>query len=99
MLIIRSSQPPSPKYEPPPRYRPKKPFWDMRASHWVQIILTVALIGVGVSQLWVYRRQAGIMDTQARISEQANNLTQSIQRAFVTVSEVRRERIDDQTGT
>jgi hypothetical protein len=42
-------------------------FWDLKASHWVEVFLTGVLICVGYLQYCVYTRQAGIMDTQTRI--------------------------------
>ena len=58
------SLPPKPRRH----WKAAEPFIDLRLSHWVEIILTAALIFVGVSQLLVYRRQADIMDKQAEIS-------------------------------
>jgi hypothetical protein len=46
---------------------PRERFWDLKASHWVEVFLTVVLICVGYLQYCVYTRQAGIMDTQTRI--------------------------------
>lgn len=76
MRLIRRREPSEPDYDPPQKYRPQKPFWDMQASHWVGVVLTVALIGVGLSQLVVYWRQAGMMDTQI-------SLTREIERPFI----------------
>jgi hypothetical protein len=54
--------------KPPNRYwQPIESFWDMKASHWVEVFLTVALIFVGVSQLIVYSHQASIMRGQLGI--------------------------------
>jgi hypothetical protein len=44
-------------------------FWDLKASHWVEVFLTVVLIVVGYLQYLVYSRQAGIMEQQTAISE------------------------------
>jgi hypothetical protein len=44
-------------------------FWDLKASHWVEVFLTVVLICVGYLQYTVYTRQAGIMDQQTRIAQ------------------------------
>src|SRR5258708_27241857 len=44
-------------------------FWDLKASHWVEVFLTVVLICVGYLQYRVYARQAGIMETQTHISK------------------------------
>lgn len=46
----------------------REPFWDCKASHWIEVLLTVTLIIVGVLQYTVYNRQAGIMDKQADIA-------------------------------
>jgi hypothetical protein len=83
MRILRGNQPAEPKYDPPRRYQPKEPFCDMRASHWVEIILTLALFGVGISQLLVYSRQAELMATQAQIADDSNALQRAIQRASI----------------
>jgi hypothetical protein len=42
------------------------PFWDLKASHWSQGILTFALVGIGVAQFCVYNRQAEIMQIEQR---------------------------------
>jgi len=49
-------------------------------------------------QVEIYLRQTAIQTTVARIASDANNLTRSIQRAFITVSELRREPVTDQSG-
>ena len=41
-------------------------FWDLKASHWVGVFLTVVLIGVGWLQYRVYTRQANIMEIEQR---------------------------------
>ena len=70
--------------KPPKRYwSATEPFFDFRASHWVEIFLTIALIGVGVAQFVVYWRQAGIMKTQADIASTQNKITIAGERAFV----------------
>jgi hypothetical protein len=46
----------------------------LKASHCVEIFLTFALLCVGGSQAYIYWRQAGIMQTQAEISD--NQLTE-----------------------
>ena len=61
-------------------------FFDLKLSHWVEIALTAALVGIGIGQLIIYSRQATIMATQANIADNQNKLTASIQRAFITVS-------------
>jgi hypothetical protein len=55
--------------EPPERQRPaRERFWDFKASHWVEVVLTLALVVVGALQYSVYNRQARIMETQTDIS-------------------------------
>lgn len=63
-----------PRQQAPAEPRERGPnasgFWDFKASHWVEVFLTAALIGVGLAQFSVYNRQAGIMKVQAQISGQ-----------------------------
>lgn len=74
------------KIKPPHRYwNATEPFFDFKASHWVEIALTVALLGVGGSQLYVYWRQAGIMKEQANISARQLDLMQIDERPWVTL--------------
>ena len=47
-------------------------FWDLKASHCVEVFLTIVLIGVGLLQYRVYTRQAGIMDKQNEITVQSS---------------------------
>ena len=42
-------------------------FLNLALSTWIEIALTVLLIGVAASQARIYQQQAGIMDTQAKI--------------------------------
>jgi hypothetical protein len=58
------------------------PFLDLKLSHLVQIFLTLALIFVGWLQFRVYHQQAEILSNQTAITE-------SLQRAFIGVSELR----------
>lgn len=87
MSEISNPEPSDDTNTKPPRrhWKATEPFWDFRASHWVEVALTAALLGVGLSQLYVYWRQAGIMKTQANTAE----LMASLQRAFITVSELK----------
>jgi hypothetical protein len=85
--------------KPPRRYwKATEPFCDLKFSHLIEIFLTLSLVGVGASQVLVYLRQAGIMDKQAEISDAANKLTSSIQRAFIVVDELRQEPVTDREG-
>jgi hypothetical protein len=63
-----------------------QPFLN-RFSVVASIFLGLALVIVGLLQFLVYSRQAKIMRAQTHISDQANLLTESIQRAFVGVSQ------------
>lgn len=64
-------QPQEDKATKPPRskWRASKSFFDLKLSHWIEILLTAALVYVGTSQLLVYRRQAKIMGVQAHIAK------------------------------
>jgi hypothetical protein len=42
-------------------------FFDLKFSHYIEIGLTAALVGIAYFQYQVYTRQAGIMDAQTRI--------------------------------
>ena len=67
---------PQPRSKPPKRYwHASEPFVDLKLSHWVEIVLTVALVFVGVSQLVVYTHQAGIMRKQLNEMQAQRNLT------------------------
>lgn len=46
------------------RWRLDPWFWDLRASHWVTIFLTICLLFVGIAQFMTYRQQAAIMSRQ-----------------------------------
>jgi hypothetical protein len=51
--------------KPPKRYwKATESFIDLKFSHYVQIVLTVALLGVAATQAWVYFKQAKIMRGQ-----------------------------------
>jgi hypothetical protein len=45
-----------------------KSFWDFKASHWAEVILTGVLVGVGIAQVVIYNRQAGMMKSQNGIA-------------------------------
>ena len=47
----------------------KERFFDLKFSHYVELILTAILVGVGYLQFEVYTRQAGIMEQQTIISQ------------------------------
>jgi hypothetical protein len=61
-----------PRHQPAEGGQPtaqRERFWDLKASHWVEVFLTVVLICVGCLQYRVYTRQAGIMEMQTHISK------------------------------
>ncbi len=78
-------QPQNHKAAKPPRnkWRASESFFDLKLSHWIEILLTAALVYVGTSQLLVYRRQAKIMGTQAIISKGQLDEMQLEQRPWV----------------
>jgi len=90
MSDVGNIQPPQKKNDKPPsRYwYPTKPFYDLRFSHWVEILFSISLLVVAVSQLSIYSRQAGIMSTQANIADQQTKIMQQTGRAFITVSQL-----------
>src|SRR4029077_595291 len=73
--------------KPPKRYwNATEPFCDLKASHWVEIGLTLALVGVGIAQFTVYKRQASIMDEQARIAVRQVKLMEADQRPWISLN-------------
>jgi hypothetical protein len=93
MSQISGNQPPEQKERKPPKdcWNATEPFCDLKASHWVEIGLTLALVGVGVAQFTVYNRQAGIMNEQTKISDRQLDAMETDKRpwirATVTISE------------
>ena len=77
----QSNRPPSSDWNAEP------PFRDLKLSHLVQIALTAALIFVGWLQFRVYQQQAEILTNQTVVTE-------SLQRAFIGVSELKSEAND-----
>jgi hypothetical protein len=80
------------KYKPPGRHwEATEPFFDLKASHWVEIFLTLALLCVGGSQAYIYWHQSGIMQTQANIATEQNRISDqaltAVQRAFIIISD------------
>jgi hypothetical protein len=79
-----------PEYQSPSGQQPsegRERFWDLKASHWVEVFLTLVLIGVGYLQYKVYQRQAGIMQTQSEITLESA-------RAIVFAKDLRVEKKD-----
>ena len=54
------------RWKPVFRWNTESPFFDLKLSHWVQIILTGTLALFAWLQYTVYTRQAGIMDQSSR---------------------------------
>ena len=70
--------------KPPGRYWfAEEPFFDLKASHWVEILLTLALLTVGGSQAYIYWRQAEIMGTQTSVYKSQLAFQESVSRAWV----------------
>jgi hypothetical protein len=93
MRFMSSEEPPA-RHDnklPSRHWQASEPFFDFKASHWVEIFLTVALFFVGVAQLFVYKRQATIMETQNKISEAS-------QRASVVFAGFQRNELKDKDG-
>ena len=67
---VSNEQPPASQDGKPPKrhWNATEPFIDMRASHWAEVVLTIALLAVGIGQLFVYFRQASIMEKQTAIA-------------------------------
>jgi hypothetical protein len=93
MSLVGDQNPSDQQTSQPPKrhWKAEKPFSDLRASHCVEIFLTIALLFVGISQLCVYLRQASIMKKQAAISEQQLALSQAVERPFITISDFKVE--------
>lgn len=72
----------------------REQFWDLKASHWVEVFLTIVLICVGLLQYRVYTRQAGIMDKQVEIASRQNEITVQSSRAIVYAKDIRIEKKD-----
>jgi hypothetical protein len=77
-----------------PYWKTNEPFFDLKASHWVELFLTAALLGVGGGQLYVYWRQADIMTTQAEIARAQTEISLQSARAIVFAKDVRVEKKD-----
>jgi hypothetical protein len=69
--------------------RPPHRHWQAAVRpHWTEIILTVALVVVGIAQVIIYRGQLTIMGTQADIADAANKQNAVVNRAFVYPKEI-----------
>jgi hypothetical protein len=92
--ITQPEQPQRPVEKPPKgEWHAVLPFFDLKASYVVQILLTSALLLVGILQLGVYTQQARIMRDQTNLSS-AQTL---ISNAQVAVSNRQADIMDSQT--
>jgi hypothetical protein len=83
-----------PNDKPPDRHWeavPKERFIDLKFSHYVEIILTLALVGIAYLQYTVYQRQTVIMDEQARISTRQLNAMEIDKRPWIKATVSMRE--------
>jgi hypothetical protein len=72
---------------PPKRYwEATESRFDLKFSHWVEILLTLALVFVGIAQLVVYKRQASIMDEQTNISARQLDAMEIDKRPWIRAS-------------
>jgi hypothetical protein len=71
----------------------------LKASHWVEILLTVALLIVGGTQAFIYWRQAGIMQTQADIAAKQVSISAATERANVIFEDVKVLSVDTSPAT
>jgi hypothetical protein len=87
---MSDEQPQTQESKKPPKgqWEAKEPFFDLKASHWVQIVLTVVLGCIAYAQYSVYNRQAGIMESQANIADAQNKLAIQSNRAFLTIHDI-----------
>jgi hypothetical protein len=72
--------------KPPYRYwHATESFFDLKASHWVEILLTFALLCVGGTQASIYWRQTGVMQTQADIAAAQANVMKAEHRPWLSM--------------
>jgi len=82
--VDNSTSPKQENTKPPRRHwKAMEPFFDLKFSHWIEIFLTIGLVGIGIGQIVIYARQAGIMQTQANIAADANKQNATVNAAFV----------------
>jgi hypothetical protein len=76
--LVGSPEPEPEKNAKPPKrhWEAAESFFDLKASHWVQIVLTIVLGCIAFAQYTVYNRQAGIMDKQADIATKQNDIAE-----------------------
>lgn len=61
----------------------KECFFDLKLSHCIEIVLTVALVGIAYFQYEVYKRQAKIMETQTGILRAQIHRANTVDRAWI----------------
>jgi len=72
--------------KPPKRYweaTRKERFVDLKFSHYVEIVLTIALVAIGYFQYRIYKRQTGIMQTQIDIAAAQNKISIADERPWI----------------
>lgn len=72
-------------------------WFDLKLSHFIEVVLTAVLVWIGYLQYTVYSRQAAIMDKQANIALSQNEITVQSSRAIVYAKDVRVEKKDGPT--
>jgi hypothetical protein len=69
--------------------RPPRRKWQAALRpHWIEIVLAVGLLVVGAGQIYVYIRQASIMETQTHISLRQTEDSEASQRAFISLRSI-----------
>jgi hypothetical protein len=75
----KENKPPKRYWEATHRYS----FFDLKFSHWIEILLTIVLGCIAYAQYAVYTRQAGIMDEQAKISNRQLDAMETDKRPWI----------------
>lgn len=90
MRDISGNTPSDQQHDKPPRrhWKATEPFFDLKLSHWIGIILTAALVGVGVGQIIIYAREARIMQTQDDIAAKQTEIAAAANRAVVNLHSI-----------
>jgi hypothetical protein len=83
-----NQQPPEEPKKCMPQPRALEPFWDFKASHWVTACLTAAIALVSLFQLYIYKRQATIMQQQTDISVAQFNLADAKERPWIDLQSI-----------
>jgi hypothetical protein len=77
------------------------PFFDLKASHCINALLTVAILSVAVTQCTVYQNQTGVMRSQQQTMAEQVQEMQAEQRAWISLasdSTIAGMEIDSQGG-